>query len=137
MMRLTLSAVTCFLLLMNAWADDKDDAKKEVEKFQGEWKLTAMEEIILKINGTDYEFNGGGMTEKGKFKFNPSAKPAEVDVDIKEGTDAGKKQVGIYEIKEGKLKFCFARAGETERPKKFEGAEDGSRFVFEFEKVKK
>lgn len=119
-------------------ADDKEDAaKKEQEKFQGEWKLVQSDEITLKINGADYVFDGGGQVEKGKFKFNPSTTPAELDVEITEGNDAGKKQVGIYELKGDKVKFCFALAGETKRPKKFEAAEDGSIILFEFVKVKK
>lgn len=126
------------LLASVLMADDKEDAaKKEQEKFQGEWKLVQSDEITLKIKGAEYEFNGGGQSEKGKFKFNPSATPAEIDVDITEGTDAGKKQVGIYELKGDKVKFCFALAGETNRPKKFEAAEDGSMILFEFVKVKK
>jgi uncharacterized protein (TIGR03067 family) len=119
-------------------ADDKEDAaKKELEKFQGEWHLVQSDEITLKIKGAEYVFDGGGQVEKGRFKFNPAVTPAEVDVDITEGTDAGKKQVGIYELKGDKVKFCFALAGETKRPKKFEAAEDGSIILFEFVKVKK
>jgi len=138
MLRFTITALSCMLLLANVWADDKEEAaKKEQEKFQGEWKLVGQDSVTLNFKGAEYEFTLGDMKEKGKMKFNPSAKIAEVDVDITEGTDAGKKQVGIYELKDGKVKFCFAKAGETKRPEKFEAADDDSIVLLEFEKVKK
>lgn len=138
MQRHFLVVVTCFLVMSLAWADEKEDAaKKELEKMQGEWKLSVQDDVTLKIKGNEYEFTAGNISEKGKFKFNPSTKPAQVDVDITEGNDAGKKQVGIYELKEDKVKFCFAKAGEVKRPDKFESSEDGSLILFEFEKVKK
>lgn len=136
MIRLCMTVVTVLFLTMNAWADDKDDAvKKEVDKLQGEWKGIG-QEFTLKIKGNDYEFNAGE-TEKGTMTFNPNTKPAQVDVKIKEGNDAGKKQVGIYKLEGDKLTFCFAMAGETERPTKFERSEGDGVLLFRFEKVKK
>lgn len=138
MLRLSIVVLSCLLLLVNVWADDKEDAaKKEQDKFQGDWKLVGNDEATLKITGAEYTFTLGDTKEKGKMKFNPTSKVAEVDVDITEGTDSGKKQVGIYELKDNKVKFCFAKAGETKRPEKFEATDDGSIFLFEFEKVKK
>ncbi len=140
MLRLSIAALSFLLLLANVWADDKEEAaKKEQEKFHGEWKMPVpgQGEIVLKMTGAEYEVVLGDQKEKGKMKFNPTAKPNEVDVDITEGTDSGKKQVGIYELKGDKVKFCFAKAGETKRPEKFEAADDGSLILFEFEKVKK
>ncbi|MFT3878916.1 MAG: TIGR03067 domain-containing protein [Gemmatales bacterium] len=137
MLRLSIAALTCLLVLANVWADDKEEAaKKEQEKFQGEWKMVG-QDATVKFTGNEYVFTLGDTKEKGKMKFNPTAKLKEVDVEITEGTDSGKKQIGIYELKEDKVKFCFAKAGETKRPDKFEGADDGSLILFEFEKVKK
>jgi uncharacterized protein (TIGR03067 family) len=131
-----MTVVTVLFLTMNAWADDKDDAvKKEVDKLQGEWKGVG-QEFTLKIKGNDYEFNAGE-TEKGTMTFNPNTKPAQVDVKIKEGNDAGKKQVGIYKLEGDKLTFCFAMAGETERPTKFEASQEKGILLFRFEKEKK
>ncbi|HQR09108.1 MAG TPA: TIGR03067 domain-containing protein [Gemmatales bacterium] len=138
MLRLSIAALSCLLLVAHVWADDKEEAaKKEQEKFQGEWKLAGQDEVSLKITGAEYLFTLGDMKEKGKMKFNPAAKPNEVDVEITEGTDMGRKQVGIYEWKGDKVKFCFAKAGEAKRPDKFEASDDGSLILFEFEKVKK
>lgn len=138
MLRLSISALTCLLVLACAWADDKEDAaKKEQDKFQGEWTIVGQDDAVLTIKGAEYTFAFGDNKEKGKFKFNPSVTPAQIDVDITEGTDAGKKQVGIYVLKDDTLKMCFAKAGETTRPEKFEAKEDGSIILFAFVKVKK
>lgn len=139
MLRLSIAALSCLLLLAHVWADDKEEAaKKEQEKFQGEWKAVINGiDSSVKFKGEDYEFTYGDMKEKGKMKYNPSVKPNAVDVEITEGSDAGKKQVGIYELKGDKLKFCFAKAGESKRPEKFEASGDGEIILFEFEKVKK
>lgn len=136
MVRNVLALLACLFLVFAAYADDKEEAaKKEQEKFQGDWTLVDNEGVTLKVKDAEYVFTFMGSVEKGKMKFNPSAKLAEVDVDITEGMDKGKKQVGIYELKDNKLKFCFAQAGETKRPTEFK-AEDGN-ILFEFEKVKK
>ena len=136
MFRFSLTTLSCLLIVFATWADDKDDVKKEQEKFQGEWKLVGQEEVSLKFKGDVYEFTFGGQEEKGKMKFNPKTKPAQVDVDITDGNDAGKKQVGIYEWDGDKVKFCFAQAGETKRPEKFDSS-DSNLVSFTFEKVKK
>ena len=134
-MRLTQTALITLLLVTFTLADDKDDAKKELEKFQGEWKLVGGEEVVLTFKGNEYEFIAGEV-EKGKMTFNPGKKPAQVDVEITAGNDAGKKQVGIYEWKDGKVKFCFGPAGSDKRPENFD-KNDEEHITFEFEKAKK
>lgn len=137
MSRILYTSLLALLFLANTWADDKDDAaKKELEKFQGEWKLVGSDEIKIQFKEGTYEFSGQGTPEKGKMKFNPFIKPAQVDVEIKEGDDAGKTQVGIYRWDGDKVKFCFAQAGEAKRPANFDN-EGGDHIIFEFEKVKK
>jgi len=138
MLRLSITALTCLLVLACVWADDKEDAaKKEQDKFQGDWTIVGQDDALLNIKGAEYTFTLGDTKEKGKFKFNPATKPAQLDVDITEGTDSGKKQVGIYVLKDDTLKMCFAKAGETKRPEKFEASGDGEIILFTFVKVKK
>jgi uncharacterized protein (TIGR03067 family) len=121
------------LALTALQADDKDAAKKELEKFQGEWKLVSNEDITIKFEGDKYTFSAGPQSEKGTVKLNPSKKPAHLDFDITEGDDKGKTQVGIYEWKNATLIITLAVAGEKERPAKIGEGE----VQFEFEKVKK
>jgi uncharacterized protein (TIGR03067 family) len=123
---------------LNVAADDRDDViKKEIAKFQGEWVIAGDESAVLKIKGDEYEFSKPNYLEKGKQTLRPQAKPAEIDVEIKEGDGVGKKQLGIYEIEGDRLKFCFAPAGSKKRPTKFEFSMEDRTVVYRFLKVKK
>lgn len=135
MFRFTQVLLAMLLMVTFMLAKDSDDAKRELEKFQGSWKLVGNDEVTLTFKGNEYEFNAGEV-EKGKMSFNPGKKPAQVDVEITAGNDAGKKQVGIYEWKDGKVKFCFGPAGSDKRPENFDKT-DEEHITFEFEKVKK
>jgi len=127
-----------YLLVAGLCADEKSDAiKKEIAKFQGEWRMVGDESAVLKIKGDDYELSKTNYLEKGRQTLHPQAKPAEVDVEIKEGDDAGKKQLGIYEIEGDRLKFCFAPAGSKKRPTKFEFSMEDRTMVYRFLRIKK
>jgi uncharacterized protein (TIGR03067 family) len=118
-------------LLTTAWADDKEEAaKKELEKFKGEWKLVNGD-IVMKFDGNKYEFEAGDNSEKGKFKIDAGKK--HIDLEITEGNDKGKTQLGFYELKDGKLRLGLGTPGDKDRPAKLEDGEN----QFEFEKVKK
>ena len=123
---------TLFLGIFSiVWADDKDDAaKKELEKFQGEWKLVSGD-IVMKFEGSKYIFEAGDNSEKGNFKIDAGKK--HIDLEITEGNDKGKSQPGHYEFKDGTLRIGLAMPGEKERPAKLEDGE----VQFEFQKVKK
>lgn len=122
------------LALTALQADDKDAVKKELDKFQGEWKLVENEGITIKFEGDKYTFIAGPQSEKGTVKLNPGKKPAHLDFDITAGDDKGKTQVGVYEWKnDTTLRISLAMAGEKERPGKVGEGE----IQFEFEKVKK
>ncbi|HMP16948.1 MAG TPA: hypothetical protein PKD72_08005 [Gemmatales bacterium] len=129
---------TSLLLLATlsaTWADEKDEARKELEKFQGEWKLSEDDTITLKFTGEEYEFHAMGVIEKGKMKFRPGTNPRQVDIDITSGPDAGKKQVGIYTWKnDTTVQFTLAEAGKDKRPEK---PDEEGYIALECEKVKK
>jgi uncharacterized protein (TIGR03067 family) len=115
--------------LLVAAEDQKDDAKKDLDKLQGTWKAESAEadgnalpdEVVkqmkLVVKGDKYTFTAGPMEEKGTLKLDPSKKPAEVDIMIEEGEDKGKTQLGLYQLDGDTFKICFGRAGEKERPK--------------------
>jgi uncharacterized protein (TIGR03067 family) len=131
MYRRMLVATLTICLLATAWADDKEDAaKKELARFEGEWK-EVNQPIVMKFDGTKYVFEAGPQSEKGNFKINGEKK--HIDLDITEGSDKGKMQYGFYEFKDGKLFIGLAMPGEKDRPAKLEDGE----VQFEFEKVKK
>jgi uncharacterized protein (TIGR03067 family) len=146
-MRLKITAI----LLCVAGTIAADDPKKtdDAEQFKGEWKLVSMKQggqaapaelvkgIRINFDGKDYVNTAGEMVEEGSYTLDATQSPKTIDLDIKKGDDAGKKQLGIYKLEGGKLKLTVAEAGSKDRPKSLE-TKDGDNnveFVFEREKV--
>jgi len=77
--------------------------------------------MSLTIDGDKFTIKKGTeVVQSGTNKFDPSKKPATVDIEITEGQDKGKKMLGIYELDGEKLKGCFDMAGKK-RPEEFKG----------------
>jgi len=109
-------------------ADKKDDAKKDLDKLQGEWTLVSGEregqtipEDIAKslkrtVKGNKATVTRDGETlAQGTMTLDPAKKPKAIDIKL-EGMD----QLihGIYELKDDTFKICYGMPG-TERPKEF------------------
>jgi len=123
-----IATVLCVLIA----ADARDDAaKKDLEKFQGNWQLISVErdgkktpqeeakKITLSIQGNKVVLrkNAVIITEV-TMTLDPTKKPKELDETITTGPDKGKVFSAIYEIDDGHHKICFAAAGK-ERPTAF------------------
>lgn len=109
----------------------EDAAKKDLEKFQGNWQLISMErdgkktpqEDAKKIKLTiqDNRFvlrKDGEVISEGTMSLDPTKKPKEIDETITTGPNKGKVFSAIYEIDDEHHKICFAAAGK-ERPTAF------------------
>jgi len=59
---------------------------------------------------------------KAKVTIDPTKTPKTIDYEMKEGVNAGKTQLGIYEFEGDKFRSCFAAPG-ADRPKEFKGGE--------------
>src|SRR5205085_3256803 len=105
------------------------EAKKDLDKMKGTWKVASGERngaalanedplktLILTVAGDKYTAKVGDENEAGTIKLDPSKKPKQIDLSITEGQDKGKKQFGLYSIEGDTLKVCFAPT-ENERPK--------------------
>jgi uncharacterized protein (TIGR03067 family) len=131
---LALAAVGLFLAAAAPKADNfkDDDAKKELEKWQGTWTLVGAEEkgqkasdedlkkvpVTLVIKDDKFTIKFGDQMMEGTFKLDPAKKPKAYDA---KGTDAQgntHQSIGIYEIDGDMLKVCFVQA-DKERPKEF------------------
>jgi uncharacterized protein (TIGR03067 family) len=111
-------------------ADKKDEVKKELKKFQGEWVPVSMEingqamiEAELKgmkltVKGNKATFQVGGETFEGTFTLDPTKKPKQIDGKAKGTQGKDVKTVGIYEFDGDKLKICDTWAA-GKRPTKF------------------
>jgi uncharacterized protein (TIGR03067 family) len=133
-MRVQLLAVLAVGLLVAAEAP-KDDAKNDLKKMEGSWKMVAgetdgnkveegdLKSSSLKIKGDKYEARLGDSTHEGKLTLGASKKLKTMDA-----TDGDNTVKGIYELKGDELKICIAPPGQ-DRPTEF-GAKAGSGHIF-------
>lgn len=119
------------LVFSPVWADDSEAAKKDLARLQGEWSMVsgsrdgqALPDDVVK-NGKrvckDDETTvtiSGQLLIKAKFTLDPSQTPKRIDYRVTEGANAGKAQLGIYELDGDTVKFCFSTPG-GDRPTDF------------------
>ena len=113
-------------------ADARDDAaKKDLEKFQGNWQLISAErdgkktpqedakKITLTIQGNKFVLRKDAVIiSEGTMTLVSTKKPKAIDETITTGPNKGKAFSAIYEIDDEHHKICFAAAGK-ERPTAF------------------
>jgi uncharacterized protein (TIGR03067 family) len=123
-------------------ADAKDDAKAELKKFAGTWKVLSVEVEGKKIPDEEREkarliFDGekatfkefGSKEQMTTFKFDTSKKPATIDFEPPAGEKEGIK--GIYKFEGGKLTISASNKGT--RPTEFKAGDDIVLLVLEKE----
>ena len=129
-------------------ADFGDDAKKDLEKFQGDWQLVSLErdgkqippeeakKLTLTIQGEKFVLRKeGAVVSEGTMKLDPARKPKEVDETISTGPNKGKIFRAIYEIDDDQHKVCFAAAGK-DRPSDFSSQPGDGRILQVWKRVK-
>jgi uncharacterized protein (TIGR03067 family) len=105
-------------------------ASKAAVPLQGTWIVTSINgkpagegspELTLTFAGDKYhQAVGGKVNERGTIKIDTSKKPMTIDLAITEGSDAGKAQLGIVEVKGDTLRASFDQPGAGKRPTSFE-----------------
>ena len=108
-------------------------ASKAAASLQGTWTVTSINgkpagegspELTLTFAGDKYhQAVGGTVNERGTIKIDASKKPMTIDFAITEGTDAGKAQLGIFEVKGDTLRASLDQPGAGKRPTSFEVTE--------------
>ena len=126
---------------------NKDDTKKEIDRFQGTWKFESLEiegkkapEEAFKgsrlvIKGDQFTYTEGNGTYKGNFKVDVTQKPKTIDITFTDGPEKGKTIVGIYELEGDTYKVCLS-VNDKDRPKEF-ASKAGSGHVLEVLKREK
>lgn len=121
-------------------ADAADDAKKELEKFQGQWTPTryvkdgkaldekALKQIELTVEGNKSTFKKGANITHGIYKVNPAKAPKELDITLTDGSDADKTLRAIYKFDGDDLVICVGQLGK-DRPKEFASKEDSQQIL--------
>jgi uncharacterized protein (TIGR03067 family) len=134
--------------LVAADALKDSSAKKELQKFQGTWKVASMEiggkkvaddkakGATLVVKGNQYAVKMGDKTlEQGTFKIDPTKKPKTIDVTPTEGKGKGKTFHGIYQINGDEARDSFS-TDNKERPTSFDTKANSKWVVRVYKRVK-
>ena len=143
---MTRLVMACGLLIAgSATAQDKK-VPKELEPFQGTWKVMKAEFGGKPVPEKEFAemrvtITGGNVVAKTKpdskpdnasISVNAKKEPTEIDM----MTEGGTKTPGIYKFeKDGKLTLCFVKGGDT-RPKTFTTKDAPETTLLVLEKVK-
>jgi len=109
---------------------------KEVQALQGAWTVTLFNDqdpggaLGLQFEGNKYMvIVNGGADESGTFKLDATKTPWTFDLNIEQGSDAGKLQLGIIEMKGEAIHGLLGTPGVNTRPANFESADGAIAFV--------
>jgi uncharacterized protein (TIGR03067 family) len=129
--------------------DRREAAKKDLEKLQGVWIMTAMETEGHVLTQEDFEgrnslYEGDALSlragetvrRRGIVTLDPTRTPKAMNTWDADGPYADQTVPGIYELDGDNLKVCFARPGEP-RPSKFSSNKEGGGFLVAVYKRKK
>jgi uncharacterized protein (TIGR03067 family) len=138
-----------FLLAVLATAEEKkEDAKKDLEKFQGKWATVSRvsdgvadgKDVLknLSLVVKDDKMTSTLMGEpswSGTFKIDPSKSPAEIDVTLEDGAAKRLTVKGIYKFGDKTLTLCLGVPGK-ERPTGFASKKDSGNSLEELKRAK-
>lgn len=133
-MKLRMLAAPALLVVATAWAIGQGGAGKDQEKFQGTWDVVAIEfggkkatpaqikekSPALTFKADRYaEAVEGKVIEQGSYRLDEGRTPRQITLQITDGKDRGKSQVGIYKIVGDTITVAMAPAGSKDRPTTF------------------
>ena len=107
---------------------------------QGTWVITSINgqtapagapEMTLTFTADNkyHQTVGGDVNERGTIKVDAAKKPMTIDLIITEGQDAGKTQLGVFEVSGDTLRGHFEAPGATQRPTDFTAKEGSLIFI--------
>ena len=139
------------MIAVIVFADDASDEaiKKERKRFEGTWRIVALEvngnkaeeadaRKLSVLNGSDGTWSlrsEGNEISRGTSSIDPTKKPKTIDIIPTKQEDNAERYLGIYEIGETTRKLCFAPAGK-ERPTEFSSTPDNQHILVSFEREK-
>src|SRR5262245_10764766 len=145
MKRLGIWAVLAAALVAAGAPGGEGEAKKELEKLQGTWKVLKavksgdpepadeVQKMRVVISGEKFTIQAGEKKEEAGIKLDPSKKPAAID--LRAVGDPVPVQ-GIHKLEKGQLTICFTRDGKP-RPKEFSSSQKAGTSLLVLEREKK
>lgn len=125
-------------------AKDDDAKKKELEKFQGTWKIVSIErdgkkeepkDSVATVSGDKFATKSGNdVVREGSLKLIDVSKKA-IDVTYTAGPDKGKALQGVYSLVGDKWVLAYA-GPDKDRPKSVPTAKGEVHLVLHLERVK-
>jgi uncharacterized protein (TIGR03067 family) len=115
--------------------------KKDAEKLQGTWVMTALEvegkalpedkfkDVTLEIKGDKYTVTTGDKKHELTFTLDATKSPNEIDLVFPDGPNLPKRHKGIYELEGDAFRLCKHYAADEERPRDFVTTAGSGRFV--------
>jgi uncharacterized protein (TIGR03067 family) len=147
-----LAIVSLFVWARSQAADGevKEAVAKDLQAFQGTWRLSAKEvdgkkfseeaiNDVIATNDGSGRFSvrrGDKVIGEGAVKLDPTRKPKAIDVTFTEGERKGETVLGIYEIGGGAFRVCVARPGDG-RPAEFSAKSGSGRTLIVYQREKK
>jgi uncharacterized protein (TIGR03067 family) len=142
------AALILFLGALVADTPASDEAKKDLEKFQGTWHAVTLlrggesqateeeaKNLRLVIKGDKRTLTSGDETRSvATFKLDPSRKPKAIDITVTEGALQGRTLRGIYTFEGDTHKICLNLEGD-ERPTEFTSKEGDDRLLMVFKRA--
>jgi uncharacterized protein (TIGR03067 family) len=144
-------SLMCGVGLSGAADEAKEEAvKKELQAFQGTWRLISREldgkkaseeelkdrVVVFDAAGKVSARHGDKITFEAAWKIDPTKKPKAVDSTSTLGENKGKTNLGIYELEGDTLRVCLGPIGK-ERPTEFSSKPGSGNRLFRLEREKK
>jgi uncharacterized protein (TIGR03067 family) len=126
--------------LATAGGGDKGAKGGTGGKLEGTWIATSavsdgkkvpdeiLKKFMLTVSFKDGKYTvvmAGDQVEAGTYKTDASKKPAAIDLNITEGKDKGKSQLGIYKVEGDTMTIAMTSHDKKDRPKNFDASDMG------------
>ncbi|MCI0458186.1 MAG: TIGR03067 domain-containing protein [Gemmataceae bacterium] len=131
-------AALLFVAVLIAADVSAQDAKKELDKLQGEWMMFSREANGKKSDNTNWKLtikgdqwtvtrpDGEGVAVQAMIKLDPSKEPKEIDLILK----GDRSTRGIYKLEGDTLTFCRPGPSKNaERPKEFKTTDSPNEII--------